>query len=855
MTTVTASLSGGTSGEAITVTVAAASVYAALAADGGFALSAARTLTIASGSTASAGVVTITAVDDAIDSTDKSATVSGRVAGGHGLVAAPSSLTLTIADDDAQPTSALALGPASISETGGVATVTATLSNPSAAAVTLTVSAVPGTGAAVGDYALSAANTLTVAAGQTTSAGTVTVTAVGNAVDSADKGVTVSATATGGRGVAAPANAMLTIRDDEADLDVGPVTGRATEGGGSATFTVALLTRPGAAVTVTIRSRDEGEGRASPASLTFTTTDWSRARTVTVMGVDDPVDDGDATYVVRLSSSSGDPSYHGLVDEVSVTTTDDDAAPTVALSVAPATIAENGGAATVTATLSHPSAAATTVTVTAVPGLYTVDGDTAIVIAAGATANASDTVTVAAVDDAIDNAADRAGAVTGEAANAMGVDAVTGATLTLADDDTKGLAFAPEMMATEAGDPAGAGYTVALESEPTGPVTVAVASGNPDVTVTPDSLTFTATDWNRAQAVTVTAAPDEDDYADTAALVHTARGGGYGAVAGTVSVGVEEDLRILAAAEKTEAVYSIGGRVVGVTFTPLSGEAVPPLEGSAFALGRDTASRVAVDIDPESIPSSGLHICLPVSDALLAAAAGRTPRLLHHEDGAWAAVAGSEYEEEKRRVCAPDVTAFSPFSVGYEDSRPAFAAKVADQRWTVDDEVSLTLPPVEEGTGDPPLTYALTGPGSAAPLRLPAGLRFDPATRTLSGTPTAPFDPGIYTWTARDVDDQTAALSFTIEVLANLEPSRARLKAINESILPELARAQWASALEAVTARLESPDGGDMLAAATAALKTHRTRRRASRGGRSWPGGPSRSGWPRAKAAVPAGAA
>ena len=87
-TTVTASLSGGTSGEAITVTVSAASTYAALAADGGFSLSTARMLTIAAGQTASAGEVTITATDDAIDSADKTATVSGAVAGGHGLVAA-----------------------------------------------------------------------------------------------------------------------------------------------------------------------------------------------------------------------------------------------------------------------------------------------------------------------------------------------------------------------------------------------------------------------------------------------------------------------------------------------------------------------------------------------------------------------------------------------------------------------------------------------------------------------------------------------------------------------------------------------------------------------------------------------
>ena len=102
------------------MTVSAASTYAALAADGGFSLSTARMLTIAAGQTASAGEVTITATDDAIDSADKTATVSGAVAGGHGLVAAPADLTLTIADEDSRPSSALASLRASILESGGV---------------------------------------------------------------------------------------------------------------------------------------------------------------------------------------------------------------------------------------------------------------------------------------------------------------------------------------------------------------------------------------------------------------------------------------------------------------------------------------------------------------------------------------------------------------------------------------------------------------------------------------------------------------------------------------------------------------------------------------------------------------
>ena len=176
---------------------------------------------------------------------------------------------VTTTDDEDLPTAALSLDPSSISENGGVSTVTATLSGPSSEATTLTVAAVALSPTAPGDFTLSSTNTLTIAAGATTSTGTVTVTAVDNAVVSPDKTVVVSATAAGGNGVANPSGATLTLRDDDYGLDVGAVSGTATEAGGKATFTVALLTRPTAAVTVAVSSLDTGEGTVAPSSLTF----------------------------------------------------------------------------------------------------------------------------------------------------------------------------------------------------------------------------------------------------------------------------------------------------------------------------------------------------------------------------------------------------------------------------------------------------------------------------------------------------------------------------------------------------------------------------------------------------------
>ena len=86
-------------------------------------------------------------------------------------------------------------------------------------------------------------------------------------------------------------------------------------------------------------------------------------------------------------------------------------------------------------------------------------------------------------------------------------------------------------------------YTVALRSQPTGPVTVTPSvTGSPDVTVSPATLTFTAEDWNQARTVTVSAADDDDAVNDTATVDHAVSGADYGSVtAPGVTVTVEED--------------------------------------------------------------------------------------------------------------------------------------------------------------------------------------------------------------------------------------------------------------------------------------------------------------------------
>ena len=320
---------------------------------------------------------------------------------------------MTTTDDEDLPVATLVLTPASISEAGGLSTVTATLSGKSSAAVTLTVGTTAVSPAVQTDFTRTG-STLTIAAGATTSAGTVTVAAVDNSAAQGSKRVTVSATAAGGNGVADPSDATLTLRDDEFSLAESAVSGQATEGGGQATFTVALRSPPSQAVTVAVSSQDTGEGLVSagggaPAAtttLTFTPGAWSTAQTVTVTGVDDDVDDGTVTWSVRLDPSSGDATFDGLANvDVVVTTTDDDTAGVEASPSAGLVTTEGGGEATFTVRLaSEPLGTVVLDVASDDTGEGTVDTDAQAGAQSTLTFTAGDwssaqTVTVAGVDD------------------------------------------------------------------------------------------------------------------------------------------------------------------------------------------------------------------------------------------------------------------------------------------------------------------------------------------------------------------------------------------------------------------------------------------------------------------------
>ncbi|MFQ6673519.1 MAG: lamin tail domain-containing protein, partial [Fidelibacterota bacterium] len=107
-----------------------------------------------------------------------------------------------------------------------------------------------------------------------------------------------------------------------------------TEGGATDSYTVKLESQPVTDVTVTV-SPDDQTG-TSPASLTFTSSNYSVAQTVTVTAVDDGIPEGSHISTISHSAGSGDDNYNGIsIDNVTVTITDND--------VAGVTLTESGG--------------------------------------------------------------------------------------------------------------------------------------------------------------------------------------------------------------------------------------------------------------------------------------------------------------------------------------------------------------------------------------------------------------------------------------------------------------------------------------------------------------------------------
>jgi len=274
---------------------------------------------------------------------------------------------VAITDDDDPPQAsdvAVSLGVDSASVTeGGSVTVTVTLRSAAAAAVSIPVTAGGGS-AGTSDYRLSASS-ITVSSGQMT--GTITLTAIDDtAAETAETVVLRLGTLPAGYIAASSSSVTVTIAESDTYGITITQTGGNTavaEDSGTDTYTVVLNRQPSHDVTITITSAtpsaalidgpDAGTNGSGTERLTFTSSNWDSAQTITVTGVDDDQANNNRARLVTLTHavSSTDAGFNAVVDQtVTVRVIDDDAPPAIGLSLSTSSHQENGGSVTVTVT-------------------------------------------------------------------------------------------------------------------------------------------------------------------------------------------------------------------------------------------------------------------------------------------------------------------------------------------------------------------------------------------------------------------------------------------------------------------------------------------------------------------------
>jgi len=441
------------------------------------------------------------------------------------VVLGTSETVITILDDD-RPRVSFAAGSSSVAESGGTQNVAVSISPAPTTAITVNYT-VSGSATENTDFSITGSGTVTVAANATSVNIPVLITD-DNGEEAAE---TVILTLSSGVGynVGSTSSHILTIADnDTPGLVLSPPSLTVTEGG-TGSYTAALATPPSAPVTVNVFS-DNGEVTFAPASLSFTTSNWSTAQPVTVTAAQDGDTANDNATLSHTASGGG---YGSLTAEVAVTVTDDDTADDTDADDTdndPPVVANAIGdqSARVGRPFSYTFPANIFSDPTNDPLSYSASqGDDSAL--PGWLSFAAGSLTFSGVPTAAD-----VGVLTVKLSASDGVSTVyTTFSITVTANT---LTISPSSLMVTEGQTGS--YTVALSDSPSAPVTVDVVSDNDEVTVAPASLSFTVENWNTPQPVTVVTEQNNEMANDMATLTHTASGGGYGSVTGEVAVDV-----------------------------------------------------------------------------------------------------------------------------------------------------------------------------------------------------------------------------------------------------------------------------------------------------------------------------
>ena len=465
------------------------------------------------------GVITVTAkVTNLLSAGDvitNTAIITAAEDTTSGNNASSAAITLTV------PTVSFSTAAFNVGEADGSATVTLTLDAPNPyAPVTVLLTSSDDTATSAADY-VAVSQTVTFNAGEVQITASVPIT--DDAEDENDETFGLTLSDPVGAALGATIAAGVTIVDnDTAGVNVSPGAVDASEAGATENYNIVLDSQPTGAVTITVNA--DSQTTATPTQLIFTPGNWSTAQTVTAGAVQDNIAEGQHSGVISHTVESGDTNYNGItVDSVAVTITDDDS-PCVCVTVGTVTVGEDGQTGSYALFLTTQPSDVVTVTLVLTDGQIGVS-PTQLVFTP-LTWSSLQTVTVTAANDAIaEGTLTRiiAHSVTSSDADYDVLDDRT-VTVNIVDDDNAGVTVTPTAVdASEAG--ATQEYSVTLNSQPTGPVTITV-SADSQATATPTQLIFTPGNWSTPQTVTAGAVQDNIAEGEHSGVIsHTVESG------------------------------------------------------------------------------------------------------------------------------------------------------------------------------------------------------------------------------------------------------------------------------------------------------------------------------------------
>ena len=495
-----------------------------------------------------ARTVTVSAAHDA-DAANDTATIVHSISGADYEANKVTAGDVSVTVDDDETALTLTVSPASLDEhrRGAVVTVTAALDGATRdAPTTLTLSVgAAGDAATEGtDYAMVSDLILKISSGESSGKVGFRFATIEDFIDEPDEALSITVTGRAA-GFEVIGTTLSIIDNDERGVQISPTSLTLPEGGNES-YRVVLTSQPTGEVTVTPSFGSGDTDVTVSAALMFTGENWDQAQTVTVSAARD-ADAGNDMATITHAVSGADYGENGVTPaDVSVTV--DDAETAVTLTVNPAAVDEQGGATSVTligtlegVTRDAPTTLALSLGAagdTAIAGSdYVALNDLNLTIPSGQ-ASGTASFTLTAIDDLIDEP-DKSLSITGTSQD-TGLE-VIGTTLSITDNDERGVTVSPGVLTFSEG--ASATYTVVLDTEPTEVVTVTPSlGGSPDLTFEPSSLTFTPSDWDTAQTMTVSATEDDDASHDSSIISHAAQGAEYASlVDGEISVTISDN--------------------------------------------------------------------------------------------------------------------------------------------------------------------------------------------------------------------------------------------------------------------------------------------------------------------------